>query len=73
MKHIIEDLLRAVSVSLVLSFAVTVAIAQKTDHPALAPPATSPADKAATQAFENGVKNIFYQATTGGTFRISFI
>lgn len=57
MKHITEDLLRAVSVSLVLSFAVTVANAQKTDHPALAPPVTSPAEKAATQAFENAVKD----------------
>ena len=57
MKHIAEDLLRAVSVSLVLSFAVTVANAQKTDQPALAPPVTSPAEKAATQAFENQVKD----------------
>jgi hypothetical protein len=58
MKHITEDLLRAVGVSLiVLSFTVAGAVAQKSDHPALAPPVTSPAEKAAIQAFENQVKD----------------
>lgn len=38
-------------------FAVSVAIAQKSDNPALAPPpVTSPAEKAAIQALENRVK-----------------
>ena len=58
MKHITEDLLRAVGICLiVLSFAVAGAVAQKSDHPALAPPVTSPAEKAAIQAFEAQVKD----------------
>ena len=58
MKHITEDLLRAVGISLiVLSFGVAGAVAQKSDHPALAPPVTSPAEKAAIQGFENQVKD----------------
>ncbi len=59
MKHIIPDPLRVVGVSLIaLSFAVTVAVAQKTDNPALAPaPVTSPAEKAAIESFENHVKD----------------
>jgi len=59
MKHITQYLFRAVGVCIIaLSFAVTVAVAQKTDHPALAPaPVTSPAEKAAIQSFENQVKD----------------
>jgi hypothetical protein len=42
---------------LTLSFAVIVAVAQKTETPALAPaPVTSPAEKAAIELFENQVK-----------------
>jgi hypothetical protein len=59
MKHITKDLLRAVGICLiVLSFTVAGAVAQKSDHPALAPPpVTSPAEKAAIQGFENQVKD----------------
>ena len=59
MKHITQDLFRVAGVSIIaLSFAVTVAVAQKTDQPALAPaPVTSPAEKAAIQNFENQVKD----------------
>src|SRR5215204_1899692 len=58
MKYITPDLFRVVGVFIIaLSFAVTVAVAQKTDQPALAPaPVTSPAEKAAIQNFENRVK-----------------
>jgi hypothetical protein len=51
--------LRALGISVIaLSFAVTDAVAQKSDHPALAPPpVTSPAEKATIQAFENQVKD----------------
>jgi hypothetical protein len=58
MRHITEDLLRAVGIAVIaLSFALTDAVAQKSDHPALAPPVTSPAEKAAVQSFENQVKD----------------
>ena len=59
MKHKNRNALRALGVSfIVLSFAVIVAVAQKTEHPALAPPpVTSPAEKAAIQNFENQVKD----------------
>ena len=59
MKNIIDDLSRAIVVSFVaLSFAVTVAVAQKSEPPALAPPpVSSPAEKAAIQGFENQVKD----------------
>ena len=58
MEHKIKNLLR-VSVSFItLTFAVTIAVAQKTDNPALAPaPVTSPAEKAAIENFENQVKD----------------
>jgi len=39
-----------------LGFAVVLVVGQKTDHPALAPPVTTPAEKAAIQGFENEVK-----------------
>lgn len=57
MKHI--TLFRVVGISLfALSFAVTIAVAQKTDNPALAPArVTSPAEKAAIENFENQVKD----------------
>jgi len=59
MKHKNRNALRALGVSfIVLRFAVIVAVAQKTEHPALAPPpVTSPAEKAAIQNFENQVKD----------------
>lgn len=59
MKHITDDLLRAAGICVIaLSFVVTGAVAQKSDHPALAPPpVTSPAEKAAIQGFENQVKD----------------
>ncbi len=58
MKHITKDLLRVVGISFIaLSFAVIDTVAQKSDHPALAPPVTSPAEKAAIQSFESGVKD----------------
>jgi hypothetical protein len=58
MKHMTEDLLRAVGISLiVLSYTIAGALAQKSDHPALAPPVTSPAEKAAIQTFEDQVKD----------------
>src|SRR5690349_8867321 len=42
---------------IVLGFAVTLVVGQKTDHPALAPPPViTPAEKAAIQTFENDVK-----------------
>lgn len=58
MEHKIKNLLR-VSISFItLSFAVTIAVAQKTDNPALAPaPVTSPAEKAAIENFENQLKD----------------
>jgi len=59
MKHKNRNALRVLGVSfIVLSFAVIVAVAQKTERPALAPPpVTSPAEKAAIQNFENQVKD----------------
>jgi len=59
MKHKNRNALGVLGVSfIVLSFAVIVAVAQKTEHPALAPPpVTSPAEKAAIQNFENQVKD----------------
>jgi hypothetical protein len=59
MKHKNRNALRVLSVSfIVFSFAVIVAVAQKIEHPALAPPpVTSPAEKAAIQNFENQVKD----------------
>jgi hypothetical protein len=48
---------RAVHCLIAMSFAVTVAVAQKTETPALAPPpVTTPAEKAAVEGFENQVK-----------------
>ena len=42
---------------IVIGFAVTLVVGQKTDNPALAPPPViTPADKAATQIFENEVR-----------------
>ena len=42
---------------IVIGFAVTLVVGQKTDNPALAPPPViTPADKAATQTFENEVR-----------------
>ena len=58
MEHKINNLLRVGISFITLSFAVTVAVAQKTDNPALAPaPVTSPAEKAAIENFENQVKD----------------
>lgn len=58
MEHKIKNLLRVGVSFITLSFAVTVAVAQKTDNPALAPaPVTSPAEKAAVENFENQVKD----------------
>jgi hypothetical protein len=58
MKHTIEIFLRIAGIFLVLvSFAIAVARAQKTNNPALAPaPVNSPAEKAAIQRFENNIK-----------------
>src|SRR5919106_840891 len=39
------------------TLAVTVAFAQKTESPALAPPPVTPAEKAVIEAFENEVKD----------------
>jgi len=58
MKHKNRNALCVLGVSfIVLSFTVIVAVAQKTEHPALAPPVTSPAEKAAIQNFEKQVKD----------------